>query len=217
SDCFKKHRPRLIFLHACKGARSDSYEGFSGIALHLVYEGIPAVIAMRYLIENEEAIQFAIKFYESLSEGKDIDEAVQDGRDELGEYIGEGKENFSSRAFGSPAVYIQLRDSILENKFQKQPAPRKYAPVHSDIGTEPCPYPGCTNEVRRGSKRCMSCRRELTTCRDCGHVVASEIGICDFCDESIVQVTVKPSVLEETTSLDTDSMDRPPPHILGDD
>jgi hypothetical protein len=105
ADCFQDFQPRLVFLQACEGAHSESYEAFRGVALQLVYSKIPAVVAMQYPIENRVANSFSIKFYQSLSEGDPVDVATQKGRAELAVYLDE--RNFSSRAFGSPVVYVQ--------------------------------------------------------------------------------------------------------------
>ena len=94
ADCFRDvTAPRLIFLHACEGARSESYEAFSGVSLQLVYSRMPAVIAMRCPIPNHVAIAFARSLYGALSEGAAIDEAVQAGRRKLGIYL-DDDENF---------------------------------------------------------------------------------------------------------------------------
>ncbi len=111
TDYFQDFQPRLIFLQACKGASSESYEGFSGLALQLVYSKVPAVVAMQFPIENKAAILFANKFYECLGEGQPIDVAVQASRLELGLYLDD--EHFSSRTFGSPVVYLQSADGIV--------------------------------------------------------------------------------------------------------
>ena len=112
ADAFLDFQPRLIFLHTCEGdkedkedAESESYDGFKKLALELVYSQVPAVVAMQYPVKNRVAIKFAETFYQCLGEGKRIDEAVQEGRLELGRYLDE--QNFSSRAFGSPMVYLQ--------------------------------------------------------------------------------------------------------------
>ncbi len=111
ADCFMDFRPRLIFLQACEGAQTESYRAFRGLALQLVYSRVPAVVAMQYPVTNLVASRFAVKFYESVGEGKPIDLAVQEGRLELGLYL--TAENFSSRAFGSPVVYLQSAEGII--------------------------------------------------------------------------------------------------------
>src|SRR6266496_3924469 len=76
--------PRLVFLHACEGAKSDTLESFSNLARELALAKVPAVIAMQYAIKTEDAALFARIFYEELSNGSDVDEAVRKGRESLG-------------------------------------------------------------------------------------------------------------------------------------
>lgn len=108
AQCFMEARPRLVFLQACEGAGTSSHEALSGIALKLAYNSIPAVIAMRYRVENEHAVRFAKVFYEKLKEGKEIDQAAQDARWALVEFLEEAE--FKSRVFGCPVVYLQYID-----------------------------------------------------------------------------------------------------------
>jgi hypothetical protein len=179
-DCFQYHQPRLIFLHACKGAYSESYETFRGVALRLVYSRIPAVVAMQYEVENEVASSFAKRFYQSLGEGKMIDEAVQDGRGELGVYLKE-EESFSSRAFGSPVVYLQSGEGIIiAEKKIRQGATLGPSSSISIAPEVQCPYAGCTGSVRLGDVKCTFCGGLLGACPN-GHVIAMDKGICRSC------------------------------------
>ncbi len=173
SDFFQDFKPRLIFLHACEGASSESYEGFRGVALQLVYSKVPAVVAMQYPITNKEAIQFTQKFYECLGEGKPIDVAVQEGRQELGMYLEE--QHFSSRAFGSPVVFLQSAEGIVIAETK----PTEPTPLGSD--KLDCPYPICKGKVRKNATICLTCKRELMNCPTCGNIMAKEIGVCDIC------------------------------------
>jgi hypothetical protein len=124
-NLFDKYRPRLIFLHACKGAVATSQEGFSSIARELAYAEIPAVVAMQYNISNKDAGKFARIFYQQLAMGRDIDEAVKEGRLELGRsYPGQ----WNHPRFGTPVVYLQTNIPIvlpmpLEDQKVEQPAP----------------------------------------------------------------------------------------------
>jgi hypothetical protein len=106
---FNKHKPRLIFLHACKGAAPDSHEGFISTARELVYAEIPAVVAMQYSISNKDAGSFARKFYEELGNGCAIDEAVKAGRLELGKAY----PPWEHPRFGTPVVYLQTINAIV--------------------------------------------------------------------------------------------------------
>ncbi|HEY1248440.1 MAG TPA: CHAT domain-containing protein, partial [Nitrososphaera sp.] len=84
---FDNFKPRLIFLQACDSGRTADDGSFSGVALKLVYSKVPAVVAVQYPIRNEDANAFAKTFYECISEGKDIDVAVQAGRRRLSNYL----------------------------------------------------------------------------------------------------------------------------------
>ena len=181
ADCFQDFQPRLIFLNACEGASSESYEGFGGLALQLVYSKVPAVVAMQYPIENKMAVKFARMFYQCLGEGEPIDVAVQKGRLELGMYLDE--ENFSSRAFGSPVVYLQSAEGII---IAKRPVPP--LPVE-EKRLVPCPNSrtGCVGMVYRTEDscddRCLACQHKLMLCPNpkCGEVMSEDIGICASC------------------------------------
>jgi CHAT domain len=158
ADMFRKCAPRLIFLHACEGARSESYTAFRGLALQLAYSNIPAVVAMQYEVPNKAANQFANTFYKSLGEGKPIDVAVQAGRLSLGTLTAD--DNYISREFGSPVVYLQSAEGIIIAE-SKQPAEESQpAPVRKVL----CPYGKCTNYVVQGDKCCDSGHKPLAAC-----------------------------------------------------
>jgi hypothetical protein len=106
---FIQHKPRLIFLHACKGAAPESHDGFTGTARELVYAEIPAVVAMQYNISNQDAGVFARTFYEELGKGSKIDEAVKAGRIELGMRY----PRWAHPRFGTPVVYLQSENAIV--------------------------------------------------------------------------------------------------------
>ena len=200
ADYFMDLPIRLIFLHACEGAKSESYEAFRGVALQLVYQKVPAVVAMQYKVSNKEANRFTKKFYESLSEGKPIDAAVQDGRLELGMYLEEL--HFSSRAFGSPVVYLQSADGIIIAEKKEEEVPPVESPPLVTPYKVPCPYPDCPGYVITDSALCLKCRRDLMQCPQCGTVMAKDIGICHKCKytvsrvKPVLQELVEPSLKE---------------------
>jgi CHAT domain-containing protein len=180
ADCFRNKEPRLIFLHACEGARTDSYAAFRGVALQLAYSRVPAVVAMQYEIKNSMATQFANKFYESLGKGKPIDVAVQDGRMELGMFTDE-EQNFSNRAFGSPVVFLQNAAGIIIAEAQPEadlPLTAQSPPGPVIAGPERCPYgEGCPGMMYQDSTFCVKCRRPVTLCPN-GHIMAKQAGLC---------------------------------------
>ncbi|MEM1073731.1 MAG: CHAT domain-containing protein [Pseudomonadota bacterium] len=118
AGCFSGWTPRLVFLQACEGAKSDRTDALSGVASNLAYSGIPAVIAMRFKVTNLVAERFAKKFYEVIREGSiSIDEAVQRGREEvLNRLIPEG-----STLFGCPVVYMHNFVDAPEYRYLKFP------------------------------------------------------------------------------------------------
>ncbi|MFX0205522.1 MAG: CHAT domain-containing protein [Candidatus Hodarchaeota archaeon] len=209
ADCFQDFQPRLIFLHACEGASNESYEGFSGLALQLVYAKVPAVVAMQYPIKNKMAIKFAKKFYECLGEGKPIDVAVQAGRGELGMYLDE--KNFSSRAFGSPVVYLQSAEGIIIADRTGLPPDEKKPPA-GETQLVPCPNAraGCPGKVYLTDSICTSCRDELMLCPQCGDMISKTNGICARCKFKIEvsDAESKPGTLRTVTIQGQESIDR---------
>jgi CHAT domain len=108
---FANHKPRLILLQACQGAASNSEKKFQSVASALKDEDIPAVIAMQYSITNGDAKLFSQTIYEQLSQGKDIEEAVKEGRIKLGQ---NSSPPWGHPCFGIPVVYLQSEKAIIE-------------------------------------------------------------------------------------------------------
>jgi CHAT domain len=172
--CFESHQPHLIFLQACEGARSDSYDTFKSVALQLVRSKVPAVIAMQFEIENDISNKFAQEFYKSLGEGKPIEAAVQDGRIKIG--TDKKSSNFSTRAFGSPVVYLSLNDMILIGG-----AEARGEPSSNDNLWVTCP---CKNrEEIKVNKFCRVCGEEVRVCEGCKPKTIRLIKSDEFCDE----------------------------------
>jgi len=193
ADCFVDYQPHLIFLHACEGATTDSYVAFRGVALQLAYQKVPAVVAMQYEVTNKMANTFANKFYESLGKGNPIDAAVQEGRMELGMYLEE--QNFSSRAFGSPVVYLQSAQGIIIAQREKVLT----SPTEQTI---PCPYHYTARKCKgwvpvslpQDFKICVACGGELMECPK-GHVMGKELGRCS-CGYKIELISKSASIEE---------------------
>jgi CHAT domain len=177
-DCFIP-KPRLIFLHACWGAQTASYEAFRGVGLTLAYSQIPAVVAMQYPVENAVANAFAVRFYQSLAEGRPIDAAVQDGRKELAEHLED--KSYDDRAFGVPVVFLQTPEEII-----------KVAKLSEPLGTRggPIRCPNDSNVITRNF--CNKCGLEFVPCWKCGERRPKGIGYCDTCGQPPEPATVRP-------------------------
>lgn len=130
--CFQRTQafPRLVFLQMCEGGETGvnrmALTSFTGFAPRLLSAEIPAVIAMKYVIRNGDAIKFSQTFYHELAQGKPIDEAVQLGRDQIGFDHG-----YSNRVFGTPILFIHSYDGIIQPAASPpiEDAPKPSAPA----------------------------------------------------------------------------------------
>jgi hypothetical protein len=107
---FTEHKPSIVFLSACKGAAPIAVEGYKSTARELIHAGVPGVVAMQYNIGNEDAKQFAHKFYEAVGKGLPIDEAVKSGR----RWLGDLPPKWVHPRFATPVVYLQSTDPLVD-------------------------------------------------------------------------------------------------------
>jgi hypothetical protein len=72
---------RLVVLNSCAGAAAVDGDPFSGISTKLVALGLPAVVAMQYVVGDAAAVTFGAALYRSLIAGeRDVENAVADAR-----------------------------------------------------------------------------------------------------------------------------------------
>ncbi len=95
----------LVSLATCESAKSDSPQGFLGIAPKIVQRGVPAVVAMQYAVLVKTAESFLENFYTSISARKPVDWAVQWARNAIS--IEMGTDN---REFATPVLYMRAED-----------------------------------------------------------------------------------------------------------
>ena len=74
---------RLIVLNACRSARVDETDPFSGMAQGLIQQHATAVVAMQFPISDRAASTFAAQFYGAVAMGSPVDQAVAVGRQSL--------------------------------------------------------------------------------------------------------------------------------------
>ena len=157
SDLFSDDPPpRLVFLHACDCAQPDTLDGFSDLARELALARIPAVVAMQYKIKTGDGALFARVFYQELSNGCDVDEAVRAGREVLGNPDYGGMGSWSDRRFGTLVVYLQSEKAIIE-----------MPPAFDPEKKVACPNPECGGKVALNWPKCGLCDHEVIICPEC--------------------------------------------------
>lgn len=101
---------KLVVLNSCHGASISSTRSFSGLAPGLVVRGIPAVVAMKYAVDDQSAVLFAREFYRKLFRGWDtgrVDVAMVHARNRL------SSEVHSARDYCTPVLYLRAREGVL--------------------------------------------------------------------------------------------------------
>jgi tetratricopeptide (TPR) repeat protein len=118
---------RLVLLNACEGAKGSSHNPFSGVAQHLVRQGIPAVIAMREKITDQSAITFAQNFYQAISDDYPIDAALGEARKAL--FIED-----NTLEWGIPVLYMRTSDARIFKIESPQPKSNQLVRVGDYLG-----------------------------------------------------------------------------------
>ncbi len=88
---------------------------WSSTAANLLNGGLGAVVAMQFTIRDSSAIAFAKAFYDAVTLGIPVDQAVTGGRLAIFE-----REDF--RGFGTPVLYIGASDGVLFPSLTNDPA-----------------------------------------------------------------------------------------------
>ncbi len=94
---------RLVVLNSCDTARADPVDPFSGIAQHLVRQGIAACAAMQVSMPDRAAVAFARTFYPALVDGLPLDTALVEARKAI-YFAG------YAAAWAVPALYTHASD-----------------------------------------------------------------------------------------------------------
>ncbi len=95
----------LVCLATCESAKTDSPQGFLGIAPKIVQKGVPAVVAMRYSVLISTAEIFLKEFHNAIAERKPVDWAVQWARNQVS--LDAGLDN---REFATPVLFMRAED-----------------------------------------------------------------------------------------------------------
>ncbi len=107
SVILNNHRSfRLVVLNSCEGARTSLINPFAGTATTLMQQGLPAAVAMQFVITDLAAIKFVSSFYAAIAEGLPVDMAATDARVAI----------FSSEdhiEWGTPVLFMRSADGTL--------------------------------------------------------------------------------------------------------
>ncbi len=104
---------RLIVLNACEGGITSLENIFSGVAQSVVKKGVPAVLAMQYVITDKSAIVFSETFYNALSHGSPVDTSLNLARLAIYNQPNEIE-------FGTAALYMRAKSGRLFGKDKKK-------------------------------------------------------------------------------------------------
>lgn len=95
----------LVSLATCDSAKSNSPQGFCGIAPQIIQRGVPAVIAMQYSAQIRSMHIFLETLYTSLAAYKPLDWAVQAARNAVSQELG-----FENREFATPVLFMRSKN-----------------------------------------------------------------------------------------------------------
>ncbi len=121
---------RLVVLNACRGSRNTGNDPFSGMAQHLVQQGIPAVIAMQAPISDTAALIFSQEFYSALAFGYPVDAALAEARKAI---FTQGNEV----EWGTPVLFMRAAEgkifdvtsSVVDDRGSKIEDRKEEAPI----------------------------------------------------------------------------------------
>jgi len=122
---------QLVVLSGCMTAQTHHRDALKGIGTSLLQDSLPAVLAMQYSVLDESAIEFAAKFYDELSRGSSVVEAVNEVRLRLYDLRGKDRADW-----GIPALYLRTPEIHLIDT-TVPPKPRATKPEQVDIGGLP--------------------------------------------------------------------------------
>lgn len=79
-DILRSRGIRIVFLNACETGRGAGADYNRGVAMALVRDGIPAVVANQYSVLDRAASLFSLHFYACLASGLRLGDAMRESR-----------------------------------------------------------------------------------------------------------------------------------------
>lgn len=100
---------RLMLLNCCRSAQGSDLALLSSTATQVVNSGVPAVVAMQWVVSDDAAIKFAEQFYRAIAAGHPVETAVSEGRVAM-HTLSEDDENFE---WSLPVLHMRSSDGQL--------------------------------------------------------------------------------------------------------
>ncbi len=97
---------RLVVLNSCQSAVERGDDPFAGISSSLVARGIPAVVAMQFVISEQAARVFSEEFYRAVADGLPVDAAMSEARRAVSHAV-------SDIEWATPVLFMRAPDGRL--------------------------------------------------------------------------------------------------------
>lgn len=110
----KKSQPRLIFIQACETAQLADGKILSDVALRLASNNMPAVIAMQLKVEQNQANNLALSFYQNLFTEQTVEEAFNKSRIDIIDGLSQNERSIGLS--GLPILYFSSYQILFELK-----------------------------------------------------------------------------------------------------
>ncbi len=122
---------RLVVLNSCHSASRPPADALAGIASSLVTRGIPAVVAMQFVISDGAAKAFAEEFYRAIADLMPLDAAVSEARRAVANRVGNSE-------WATPVLFMRSDDGVLfrTERSAAEAPPTRVAPVRSATTAE---------------------------------------------------------------------------------
>jgi hypothetical protein len=98
---------RLAVLNACQSGTSSAQSLYTSAAATLIRRGLPAVLAMQFVVQEKAGVELARTFYEALAEGAPIESAVTEAR------IAISMAHANTLDWAAPVLYLRAPDGVL--------------------------------------------------------------------------------------------------------
>jgi hypothetical protein len=123
---------RLVILNSCHSGRKPDQDALSGIASGLVQRGIPAVVAMQFIITDNAAKTFSEEYYRAIADNLPLDTAMSEARRAIANRV-------TGAEWATPVLYMRSDDGALFTPASQTPV--QTAAIKGALTPTPIPPP----------------------------------------------------------------------------